>query len=110
MVGERLKKLRKERKLTQKELAEALHLSYHAISGYERNKSEPSDEIKSDIARYFNVSADYLLGLSDFKSNTFNNENKVLLMMKELSEEDRKIIEDVVSSLSIRFKETYKKK
>jgi len=66
LIGERLYDLRKDANLTQDELAEILNINKHSISSYERNKSEPPDSIKIAIAKYFNVSVDYLLGLSDF--------------------------------------------
>lgn len=68
MVGERLYDLRKDAGLTQTELGEILRVNKHAISSYERDKSEPPDEVKILIARYFNVSMDYLLGLTDSPS------------------------------------------
>lgn len=67
MIGERLSDLRKEAGLTQNELAAILNINKHSISSYEREKSEPPDAIKIAIARYFNVSTDYLLGISDFE-------------------------------------------
>lgn len=65
MIGERLLDLRKDAGLTQDELAEVLHINKHSISAYERGRSEPPDQIKIAIARYFHVSTDYLLGLTD---------------------------------------------
>ncbi len=65
MLGERLLQLRKEAQLTQDELAEILRINKHSISSYERNKSEPPDELKIAIAKYFKVSIDYLLGITD---------------------------------------------
>lgn len=65
MIGERLLELRKDADLTQDELALILNINKHSISSYERDKSEPPDAIKIAIARYFNVSIDYLLGLTD---------------------------------------------
>ena len=65
MIGERLYDLRKDSNLTQDELAEILHINKHSISSYERDKSEPPDAVKIAIAKYFNVSVDYLLGLTD---------------------------------------------
>lgn len=65
MIGKRLFDLRKDADLTQDELASALKINKHSISSYERNKSEPPDEIKIAIAQHFNVSVDYLLGLTD---------------------------------------------
>lgn len=65
MIGERLLDLRKDAGLTQDELAGILKINKHSISSYERDKSEPPDAIKISMAKYFNVSIDYLLGLSD---------------------------------------------
>jgi len=65
MIGERLLNLRKDADLTQDELAAILKVNKHSISAYERNKSEPPDDVKAAIAQYFNVSVDYLLGLVD---------------------------------------------
>ena len=64
MIGERLKKLRQEHKLLQKELAKELNLTQQTISSYESNKREPDSETLQKIAQYFNVSVDYLLGIS----------------------------------------------
>ncbi len=65
LIGERLYDLRKDAGMTQDELAELLKISKHSISAYERDKNEPPDSIKIAIARLFNVSVDYLVGLSD---------------------------------------------
>lgn len=65
MIGERLYDLRKDAGMTQDELAKLLKISKHSISAYERDKNEPPDSIKIAIARLFNVSVDYLVGLSD---------------------------------------------
>ena len=110
MIGQRLKRLREEKGLTQQQLADELHLTYHAVSGYERNNSEPDDEILINIATYFHVSSDYLLGLSDMRNPTFKGENKMINMMKELNEEDRKSVQEVCEILIKRFKEGYEKK
>ena len=65
MIGERLLELRKDANLTQDDLAAILNINKHSISSYERDKSEPPDAIKIAIAQYFNVSVDYLVGLTD---------------------------------------------
>ena len=65
MIGARLLALREDADLSQSQLGAILNISKHAISSYEREKTEPLDATKIAIARYFNVSVDYLLGLTD---------------------------------------------
>lgn len=64
IVGERLQELRKDKGLSQKELAAILGIKPKTLSAYEREVANPSDEIKVKIARYFNISLDYLMGLT----------------------------------------------
>ena len=61
----RVKKLRKARKLSQKELAEALGLTQTAISGIESGLRTTTIEKLILLAKFFEVSTDYLLGLKD---------------------------------------------
>ncbi len=77
MIGERLLDLRKDAGLTQDELGVILNLNKHSISAYERDKSEPPDEVKIKIAKYFCVSIDYLLGLTD-NPNPYSEERKLI--------------------------------
>lgn len=69
-LADRLKELRKSKKLTQTELGKILGVGKTTISMYETNNSTPNDEIKMKISEYFNVSLDYLLGKTDFKNYT----------------------------------------
>jgi transcriptional regulator with XRE-family HTH domain len=66
MRGDRLAHIREKRGFTQVELAEALGLGQNQIWRYENNKTEPDAETVARIARYLEVSADYLLGLVDY--------------------------------------------
>ena len=61
----RLRELRQQHKLTQGELAEVLNLKPTAISNYESKRNEPSFEKLILLSEYFDVSCDYLLGISD---------------------------------------------
>ena len=61
----RLKKLRKDRNMLQKNLAEELDLAQTTIANYEQNKRFPNQETLIKIARYFNVSLDYMLGQTE---------------------------------------------
>ena len=65
MFGEILKNLRKEKGLSQAELAKILGVSKSTVGMYEQSKRSPrSDVILMRIAGYFNVSIDYLKGYS----------------------------------------------
>ena len=66
-IGERLKELRLEKKMTQGELAQALGLSKSAIVQYEHNKREPNLDSLLKIERFFKVSAQYLTCKGSFK-------------------------------------------
>ena len=61
----RLKQLRQKHKLTQSELAEILGLKPTAVSNYESRRNEPSFDKLISLSKYFDVSCDYLLGISD---------------------------------------------
>ena len=61
----RLKELRNEKGLTLKQVSEALQLTLGAYANYEHGIRQPSIEIIKRICRFYNVSADYLLGLDD---------------------------------------------
>ena len=60
-----MQELRKDREMSQTELADHLKVSSHTISSYERGKSEPDDALKVALAKLFDVSLDYLCGLVD---------------------------------------------
>ena len=66
LFSERLKHLRIETNLTQNQLAQILNTTQRRISYFEIGKVEPDLETLCSIAKYFNVSADYLLGLTDY--------------------------------------------
>lgn len=63
--SERLKELRLEKNLTQKELADKTMISQAAISLYELNRRSATVDIIIIFCQFFKVSADYLIGLED---------------------------------------------
>lgn len=65
MFSERLKRLRVEKGITQKELADRLHISRSTIAGYESLGKEPDGEKLCALADFFGVSVDYLLGVTN---------------------------------------------
>ncbi len=66
--GENLKRLRKSRKLTQKDLGARVGLSKAVVSKYENGLGYPSFDVLVRIAQYFGVTTDYLLGVARGKT------------------------------------------
>lgn len=63
--NERIKELREEHNLTQSQIAESLNITQRAVSYYERNQREIPIEILVRYAIFFDVSLEYICGLSD---------------------------------------------
>ena len=63
----RLYELRQSKNITQQRLAIDLGIDQTSISSYECGKYFPTVEVLIKIAEYFNVSTDYLLGLTEIK-------------------------------------------
>lgn len=70
MLNENIRSLRLSYNLSQVELASALGVSKQCISNWENDYIQPSVEMLIKIAKYFNVTTDYLLGLTG--DNTVN--------------------------------------
>jgi transcriptional regulator with XRE-family HTH domain len=85
--GERLKILRLEKKVTQKELAAKFQVAESAISMYERNERTPSHDLTKRIANYFGVSIDYLLGNSDSMMNNVSSTIETMMNFPAISEQ-----------------------
>ena len=65
IFAEKIKELRKEKKLTQKDIAKVLGVSPTCYAGYEQGYREPDFKILKKICIIFEISSDYLLGLED---------------------------------------------
>lgn len=65
VFAERVKNLRSKRGKTQDEIGKALGKSREAVSKYEKGEREPDLDALASFARYFNVSTDYILGITD---------------------------------------------
>ena len=63
--SKRLKEIREDKGYTQQELSEAIHVSSGTISHYENGTREPGTETIAQLADFLNVSADYLLGITN---------------------------------------------
>lgn len=67
---ENLKLLRKRKNITQKQMADLLKISVNHYQRYEYGTSQADYQTLKKISNYFNVTIDYLLGRSNFKTET----------------------------------------
>lgn len=75
--GTRFKALRTEKKLTQDKIAEIFFLNKSSISRYESDKQLPEPASLQKFADYFDVSIDYLMGVSDTRTNAAKGNKKL---------------------------------
>lgn len=76
LFQKRLKKLRIENNLSQKKLAESLNIDKSVISSYELGKTLPNCQTLINIAYFFNVSIDYIVGVTN-KYSAFPIDNEI---------------------------------
>ncbi len=95
ILGKRLKLLRESANISIFQLAQKLNISASAISQYESGKRTPNDEIKILIAKFFNVSVDYLLGLSPFPNNSHKED--LLSQLSDLTNEEITQIQNFIN-------------
>jgi transcriptional regulator with XRE-family HTH domain len=92
--GERLRLLREERKLGQKEIGNLLGVSISSVGKYENGERTPSPDTLNQLADFLDVSADFLLG----RSNVRESAEKILAKFNigsNLPEEALKEFEEV---------------
>ena len=89
MVAERIKKLRVQQGMTQRELARRLSITRSSVNSWEMGISVPSTQYIVELAKIFKVSTDYLLGLSS--SATVN--------VSGLTDEDVQLVHTVIKHL-----------
>lgn len=95
--GERIKLLRKQRNISQISLSTKIGICQEAISSYERGATTPSIDVLYKMHRFFRVSTDYLLGISD-KENTVSynelndSEASLIQRYRELSHSDKETL------------------
>lgn len=102
----RFRQLRRERDLSQEELANDFNEKFHynfgksSISMYENGKRMPEVNALEDFATYFDVSIDFLLGRTDIRrTDDPNGEEDIVTIAahhdgEEFTEEEKKMIED----------------
>ena len=93
---QRLRELRHAKGISQQDLADVLHVTQQSIYKYETDKAEPDLDIVVEIAKYFNVSVDYLVGYTDvpikyeyydIEKSITRQEDRILKYYRALSKE-----------------------
>lgn len=107
-IGERIKHLRTSKKLTQDDVAHALNVKRETVTRWETGARDIKTEITILLSKYFNVSADYLLGLTE---NTSTNISEIGISNKtgfststvenilNLSAEHKTILDKIINEL-----------
>jgi transcriptional regulator with XRE-family HTH domain len=98
----RLRELRTQRELRQKELAQLVGLHYNHIGRYERGESQPTADTLKRLAKVLNVSVDYLIGGSDDVTAPPPAEDPELARkfreVQKLSERDRELVKEFLDA------------
>lgn len=104
----RIAELRKAKHLNQVGLAMKLNISQYLVSAYETGRHQPSIEILIQMAKFFNVSVDYLIGNTDIKTpidkitadRLTSEEAELLAVYNELEKKDQKRAIGILSALT----------
>jgi len=97
IVGERLSQLRKDKGLRQEDLAKILGVSAKSVSLYERELRSPPDDIKIQLSKYFIVSVDYLMGLSEVEQF---DEKRYLILTEGTTDDIKFMVKEYAEYLS----------
>ena len=82
-LGNRLKELRKQKKLNQTELAEVIGISLNTLSNMESGKTDPSTETIIKLCDFFKISTDYLLTGKEGTSDISAEEREILEFVRK---------------------------
>ena len=73
-IGEKIRKLRRDKNLTQEEVAQHLGISFQSVSKWERNDGYPDITLLPALAHYFGVTTDELLGVNEISARQWYEE------------------------------------
>lgn len=88
MIGQRLKELRKKKDISQDELSKILGITTSAVGQYETDVRNPSYEILINLSKYFCVSTDWILGLTNDETININVPKDYALFLSQVLTED----------------------
>jgi phage repressor protein C with HTH and peptisase S24 domain len=102
IIGERLRTLRREKGLSKRELVAMLPLNYSTYANYESGFREPNSEVLQMLARYFNVSIDYIIGITENRKKAdeiavlTDSEHEHVQRYRSLDEHGREIVDTIL--------------
>ena len=106
LLGQRIQKLRKEKRLTQAALASNIGVSLAQLTRYETQGVQPNAEALRRMAMVFGISIDYLVnGDSEQKAELNLTDSKLLGLFKEveqLKDDDRQVIFRLIEAFTIK--------
>lgn len=98
-IGERIAQLRKNRSMSQFQLAKTLNIATSTLGMYETNKRKPNMEMLEKLADFFGVSIDYLLGRETSDKSDIDLDKAIDNAMsfdgKPVTEHDRKMMKQL---------------
>lgn len=109
MIGNRIRTLRKEKRMSQTELGKLVNVSQQTVTAWENNKAEPTSGAVTRLSEIFNVSTDYLLGVKSDATSAAEKqkpltENQKLIAYSidpDITDEER---EDIMQLVKIAMK------
>jgi len=102
-LGEKLKKLRKEKNWSQQYLSDQLGVHTKHISRYENNVNKPSLEMLRKLSDLFNVSVDYLVNEEASNINFKDKElEKYFEKVDKLDEDDKKLVKAMLDAVLVK--------
>ena len=99
-IGRTIKELRQKNNITQSQLADILNVSPSSITMYENGRRLPDITTIIHIAKYFNVSVDYLIGNSDIPNTNILAESDIFKLINNLSQEKIEILRSFINILT----------
>jgi transcriptional regulator with XRE-family HTH domain len=102
MIGERLFELRKDRGLTQRQVAGELSVSKHTIANYETERTSPNIEMLKTLSLFYNTSVDYLVGVTDVE-RPIENDKTVLRLPCKLPPKAVSDIKEYINLIMIKY-------
>jgi len=81
--------------MSQRELAALLGVTKYTVSAYENDRSEPGDDVKVQLAKIFDVSVDYLLGLVN-QPLSLSREEQTLVFPASMTPSQREFVAELL--------------